>query len=649
MANFASAIADKTAKSLEKAVQSNRTLAKGVANVIHVSNTALGRGGPIDEIIDEFLWLGNLYAAKDERTLSERGITHILGITQFAEVVKFLDERKFTYKIIELHDEVHCNLGQYFEETFIFIQSCLRDKGRIFVHCNQGRSRSATIVIAYLMRVNRWSYQQSLSFLQSKRPVCNPNDGFVQQLVYYEKELESFFGWNREEKVPQTRSKQQRSTSLNSSSHGKVAKERKSSTGSKKSDTSKIDTKNETSKNDNQGMIEKMMLQLTQQEQAIIQQIETTQQQLNTHPEKKDILLSFLQQLYAQKHQVEFQRQNLIGLVKPKSPRTEPAFGNNNMSSVRSDYANNTSGFGNNNMSGVRSEPGFGNSAFGNNNMPGVRSDYGNNTSGFGSGFRPTQFNGPANSGFNTDFSANSGFGSGSTGTSYYSSDFVPRTTTDPSSFFSSNFGGFTSVQSDPGIPQTAYQEDPLLSPVADSKSKRSSLPVPFFMSPVQESLSSSKSSQMPSDVSPSSSPRKYSASKELVIVGPEEDKSSTSFPQTDTSRVNGNPTKNPNPNQNTQTDNMKVRQQLYDMYFSVANVSKSGFLEGIEAQFFSRSKLSSQVLANIWDIVSIGQPRLGINQFYMALDLIGLVQNGIPPTTENIVKFNYQFLPVFE
>jgi hypothetical protein len=333
---------------------------------------------------------------------------------------------------------------------------------------------------------------------------------------------------------------------------------------------------------------------------------------------------------------------------------SRPDIGNKNMSGSRPDIGNNNmSGsrpdIGNNNMSGSRPDLGnnnttgfgdsvFGNSVFGNNNMSGSRPDF---------GYRPTtginsQFNGPANSGFNTDFSATAGFGSGTTGTSYFSSEFIPRNTSTP--FFSPNFGGFTSVQSDPGLQQT-YQDDPLVSP---PKSKRSSLPVPFFMSPIQESVSTPKPSfQMPSDVSPSSSPRKYSTSKELVLVGNEEDKSS--------SRVNGNPTTTPNPtpapnpNQKTQTDNVKLRQQVYDMYFSVANVSKSGFLEGNEAKFFSLSKLSSQVLANIWDIVSIGQNRLGKNQFYMALDLIALAQNGIPPTTENIVKFNYQFLPVFE
>lgn len=40
-------------------------------------------GGPISEVIEGHLWLGNIYAAKSEETMNARGITHILACTQF--------------------------------------------------------------------------------------------------------------------------------------------------------------------------------------------------------------------------------------------------------------------------------------------------------------------------------------------------------------------------------------------------------------------------------------------------------------------------------------------------------------------------------------------------------------------------------------
>lgn len=89
---------------------------KGVANAIYVANTMSHRGGPISEVLENFLWIGNLYAAKEESYLLQRGtsssiaspasffsrvcthllsvgITHILGISQFAEDVKFFPDR----------------------------------------------------------------------------------------------------------------------------------------------------------------------------------------------------------------------------------------------------------------------------------------------------------------------------------------------------------------------------------------------------------------------------------------------------------------------------------------------------------------------------------------------------------------------------
>lgn len=63
-----------------------------------------------------------------------------------------------------------------------FINHCRSNDGRIHVHCNAGVSRSAAVVIGYLMRAEGLSYAESLSRIRAKRPCCRPNDGFVKQL-----------------------------------------------------------------------------------------------------------------------------------------------------------------------------------------------------------------------------------------------------------------------------------------------------------------------------------------------------------------------------------------------------------------------------------------------------------------------------------
>lgn len=53
---------------------------------------------------------------------------------------------------------------------------------KVVVNCYAGASRSVTIVLAYLMYKNKYTVQEALSFVRPKRPIINPNYGFVCQL-----------------------------------------------------------------------------------------------------------------------------------------------------------------------------------------------------------------------------------------------------------------------------------------------------------------------------------------------------------------------------------------------------------------------------------------------------------------------------------
>lgn len=55
------------------------------------------------------------------------------------------------------------------------------------VHCAYGVSRSATLVIAYVMHTNRWPYSKALQHVKQMREVVRPNRGFESQLVTWGK------------------------------------------------------------------------------------------------------------------------------------------------------------------------------------------------------------------------------------------------------------------------------------------------------------------------------------------------------------------------------------------------------------------------------------------------------------------------------
>jgi protein-tyrosine phosphatase len=67
--------------------------------------------------------------------------------------------------------------------------TAISNGGKVLVHCAQGRSRSASMVIAYLMKQQHMSFHQALSQVKEARPIISPNEGFMAQLQKFEKTL----------------------------------------------------------------------------------------------------------------------------------------------------------------------------------------------------------------------------------------------------------------------------------------------------------------------------------------------------------------------------------------------------------------------------------------------------------------------------
>lgn len=88
-----------------------------------------------------------------------------------------------TYKV-DVSDVENENIGMYFNATNDFI-----NKGITLVHCRAGISRSASIVIAYLMKIRKWSLNRAMSYVKSRRRIIKPNPGFLLQLKSYESTL----------------------------------------------------------------------------------------------------------------------------------------------------------------------------------------------------------------------------------------------------------------------------------------------------------------------------------------------------------------------------------------------------------------------------------------------------------------------------
>ena len=143
----------------------------------------------IDEIIEGKLWLGS-FSVGNIKFLKDIGIKKILTVMNGDPSNYSYKENGFTHKIIDIMDYDSENIIQYFGECLNFIKG----EDKVFVHCAAGESRSATIVIAYLMWNKKMTFDKAYNFVKSKRSRIYPNFGFRQQLQMFEKLLfENFF------------------------------------------------------------------------------------------------------------------------------------------------------------------------------------------------------------------------------------------------------------------------------------------------------------------------------------------------------------------------------------------------------------------------------------------------------------------------
>lgn len=131
----------------------------------------------IDEITPK-LYLGNNEGAKSKDELHKLGITHILVVGYYLH--EYYPE-EFKYKTIEIEDNDKEKIINYLLPAIEFIDRA----DKCFVHCRAGVSRSSTIVIGYLMLVNKMSYESAREFVGKKRNVIEPNENFVQQLQQF--------------------------------------------------------------------------------------------------------------------------------------------------------------------------------------------------------------------------------------------------------------------------------------------------------------------------------------------------------------------------------------------------------------------------------------------------------------------------------
>ncbi|KAJ3029691.1 UNVERIFIED_CONTAM: hypothetical protein HDU68_011407 [Siphonaria sp. JEL0065] len=94
-------------------------------------------------------------------------------------------DKQIKYLLIDIEDNEYENALDHFDEGVTFIQKSVSANENVLIHCVAGVSRSATLVAAYLMKVNGIGALEAVDLIRLARPCVCPNDGFMNQLEIY--------------------------------------------------------------------------------------------------------------------------------------------------------------------------------------------------------------------------------------------------------------------------------------------------------------------------------------------------------------------------------------------------------------------------------------------------------------------------------
>ena len=142
----------------------------------------------ISELMPSLYLCAGFIIHYDPNVISSMGITCIINATHEMNRPS-IDTKTVGYIKIPIHDTPTTNIFYLFKPVSQLIEANTEAGGKTLIHCTLGKSRSASLYIAYFMTYHDLTYCEALGWVKSNRFIVNPNRGFRKQLREYEKIL----------------------------------------------------------------------------------------------------------------------------------------------------------------------------------------------------------------------------------------------------------------------------------------------------------------------------------------------------------------------------------------------------------------------------------------------------------------------------
>lgn len=143
---------------------------------VHYENDA-------DKIIKN-LWLGNYHSALNLDFLTKHNIKVIINITNDIpcrfEHMNYIHWKVYDQMVCQRRDMINI-----IDDIVDHIYIALKHNHGVLVHCKNGHHRSASIIMAFLMRYFGLNFGQSMQYIKSIRPYALNRNTCMVGIVYY--------------------------------------------------------------------------------------------------------------------------------------------------------------------------------------------------------------------------------------------------------------------------------------------------------------------------------------------------------------------------------------------------------------------------------------------------------------------------------